>query len=931
MMRSLAGRWLCLGLALTAPASALASSEGTLAEGIAGCGLEPPGSPDWGPPPRRPFELPAGVPLGPLVRRVPPEVDQGLSPRLAQGPWGPGGAGFLAGKTVYLSPGHGFTSISYGWRTQRGNTHGLVEDLVSAEAVQQYLLRYLRQAGARVVTVREADLNPSMVIVDELDRGAYQELGAGRFTAGPPGWGRPPGPLTGQENPFALGRSRLLLTAPRADARAVFIPDVPESGEYNVYVAYTSAPSRAPDAHYVVRHPGGEAHFRVDQRRHGGTWILLGRFYFRKGRSAELGSVRLENDSAVPGTAVSIDAVRLGGGTGLHDRGKGLSRRPRWEECARYHAQFSGAPPSVYDIEELDDRSDDVGTRSRFAAWDHEDGEDAVYLSWHTNAPNPGVGTSSYVYGPNPPDGSYHFTGVPGSDVLMRLVHDEIVSDLRKGWDPGWRDRGRYTAYFGEVNPRHNPEMPAALIEVAFHDTPSDAQQLRQPGFRRIVARAMYQGIAKFFAQKDGTLPLLLPEPPVAVCARGSGPGQVTLSWRPAEPGPPGLGGDPAEWFRIYRSADGLSWDEGTEVKGTQAVVDGLPPGGVIYFRVAAMNRGGESFPSPLLPVRPRRDGGPARLLLVGGFDRLDGDMLVRQDLSAHALGTVQRMLLDLMNDGTYLAAHARALAQVDMGFDACERSALDAGDVRLTDYAAVDWQAGEQSVGPERALSHRQRELLMAYLRRGGRLILSGSEIFWALLDQGNDQERALGAALGVTLLDGDAGTYQVRPVRGRLFDGLPAFQLDDGSHGVYDVDQPDVLAPRDGAQLELVYGTAQGAAAISSGMPTQVVSFGFPLEAVYDEQVRTELMVRSLRALGVPPDPEPMDRPPPMQEGLGEDLREAGCACHLSPRATPTGSGLLVLLVLLPVLRRRIRWLPPTRSGQPARPAARALPLHR
>ena len=40
-------------------------------------------------------------------------------------------------------------------------------------------------------------------------------------------------------------------------------------------------------------------------------------------------------------------------------------------------------------------RDDDVGARSRYAAWDHEDGEDAVYVAWHTNAPDPGVGTSS--------------------------------------------------------------------------------------------------------------------------------------------------------------------------------------------------------------------------------------------------------------------------------------------------------------------------------------------------------------------------------------------------------------------------------------------------------------------------------------------------------------------------------------------------------
>ena len=31
------------------------------------------------------------------------------------------------------------------------------------------------------------------------------------------------------------------------------------------------------DAHFVVKHAGGESHFRINQRRHGGTWVLLGR------------------------------------------------------------------------------------------------------------------------------------------------------------------------------------------------------------------------------------------------------------------------------------------------------------------------------------------------------------------------------------------------------------------------------------------------------------------------------------------------------------------------------------------------------------------------------------------------------------------------------------------------------------------------------
>ena len=53
--------------------------------------------------------------------------------------------------------------------------------------------------------------------------------------------------------------------------------------------------------------------------------------------------------------------------------------------------------------------------------------------------------------------------GVDGSLELMDAIHTELVGDLRADWDPAWQDRGEHTAYFGEVNPSHNPEMPATL------------------------------------------------------------------------------------------------------------------------------------------------------------------------------------------------------------------------------------------------------------------------------------------------------------------------------------------------------------------------------------------------------------------------------------------------------------------------------------
>ena len=82
--------------------------------------------------------------------------------------------GALDGKLVFLSQCHGW--LDYGspafWETQRGITHGIVEDFLNPEGADQFLIDYLRNAGADVFTLHESDLNTRMVIVDDGDGGS---------------------------------------------------------------------------------------------------------------------------------------------------------------------------------------------------------------------------------------------------------------------------------------------------------------------------------------------------------------------------------------------------------------------------------------------------------------------------------------------------------------------------------------------------------------------------------------------------------------------------------------------------------------------------------------------------------------------------------------------------------------------------------------
>ena len=801
----------------------------------------------------------------------------------------PGASGALTGKTVYVSAGHGWTFVGTEWRTQRGNTHDLVEDFITAEGVNQYLIPYLHAMGAYVVPIREADLNPNLVVVDDVDatlEGEPAEL------ADEVGWGPLPVVVTGMQNPFALGRARSMTATATETGRVVYPTEVPASGYYNVYVAYVQGADRVADAHVIVHHAGGASHVRVDQRRHGSTWVLLGRWYFEAGAGPERAAVVIANDSAEPGRVISFDAVRLGGGMAVHERGGVTTGRPAYESAARYSTQLLGAPPSVWDYSEVADGSRDVVARPRFAAWEHEAGEDAIYVAYHTNAPSPARGTMSIAFGNTFPccSGLGDFAGTPGSLELLVAVHDELVGDLRAAWDPTWRDAGKVTAALGELRPTHNGEMPAILVEIAFHDTLADAEALRAPRFRNLAARAMAQGIAKFFAAKDQRALVLPPEPPSAVRVENLGGGALRVSWRP--PAADGAGGDAPTAYRVHVSDNGYGFDDGIEVTGESHVLDGLAPGALRFVRITARNEGGASLPTEVVGARVATTG-TAAILVVGGVDRLDKDQLVRDP--APFVGTIDRMWLDRMNNGTYAARHATALAAAGFSFDGATDDAVEQDDLDLAAYRAIDWFTGEDAVAEE-PLSAASRAALARFFLGGGKLILSGSRVIGTLHGQGSaEAELFATGSLRVGLGPDPADTYDVVPEVG-LFGALAPFTFrDDGPLG-YDAELPDVLVPAAGATTVLTYATggAAGVAWEDGDGGSRGIVLGFPLEVIVDDATRRELLAAALASFGLEPDGEPE-----------VDLEAAGCGCD----GGAGGGGLVVVVVVGAALRGRRR----------------------
>jgi N-acetylmuramoyl-L-alanine amidase len=739
-----------------------------------------------------------------------PDEDSGKA-----GPAHPGTpqvTGSLTGKSIFLSQSHGWFYNNPDWLTQRPNTNGIVEDFINAEAINQYLVNYLWNSGASAWTCRERDMNINQVIIDDLDSGFAT---TGSWTAGaatPDYWG------SGYQ--FAQ-------VSATESAGSTWTPDFPEDGYYQIYVWYTGGANRSTDARFVVRHPAGQTVVLVNQQRDAYTFRHLGRFYFYAGSDLATGSVKLSNQGSDPSKVVIADAVRFGGGMGSIDPGGGTSGKPRWEESGRYFSEFMGCPSC---------NTGTVSAMPRYAKWESEAWEDSLYISWHTNAPNPGTGTSSFVYSSAGWGGA--FNGVSGSQELQNFVHAELINDIRAGYDATWVDRGQNTADFGEVNPYYNDEMPALLFELAFHDTPYDAGALKDPNFRQLAARAVYQGIVKYFADRDGLAYTLLPEPPVELFAYED-QGDVIVEWLPgpADSGD-GLYGDPTETYRIYTSPDGkdfVLYDEVSSKTTSFSLAKNSEP---LYVRVSGVNQGGESLPSEVLAaaegITPN-----IRVLLVNGFDRLGAGQLIPQYESG-PLGTDYRMFLDRMNSYDYVRPYAQALSALGISYDSASNEA--AMDLDPASYDCVVWILGEESTTFE-SLSDQEQAYLAGYLDQGGSLLISGSEIGWDLDLLGSASDRLFYANyLRAELQADDSGTYGFEGIPGAIFDGVDG-AYDDSTYGIYDVDYPDVLGEINGSSCAMEYDQG-GCAGIIYEAGYKLVYLGFPIEAVYETGVRTGIL---------------------------------------------------------------------------------------
>ena len=165
------------------------------------------------------------------------------------------------------------------------------------------------------------------------------------------------------------------------------------------------------------------------------------------------------------------------------------------------------------------------------------------------------------------------------------------------------------------------------------------------------------------------------------------------------------------------------------------------------------------------------------------------------------------------------------------LGASGASRGAVETGEVALSDYDVVVWLAGDQSVDDE-PISASARALLDAFVSGGGALIVSGSEVGFALPADPFLQ------TLGATYVSDDAGV--TRASGAGALAAIAAFDFGTDL-APYPEDFPDVLSARSGAQVLLTY---EGGAAAAVGVPGSAALVGFPLETIVSDATLREVL---------------------------------------------------------------------------------------
>lgn len=795
--------------------------------------------------------------------------------------------------SLWASHGRYYDGKKDRWKWQRPNLFGTTEDLFTQTIVIPYLIPMLENAGAVVFTPRERDWQKNEVIVDNGGRGYVEDSGKETWkTAQENGFAYHAGTYRDGENPFTQGTARAVKATKKVDVSwASYQPNIPQGGKYAVYVSYQSLKNSVSDAQYIVMHKGQRTVFKVNQQMGGGTWVYLGTFDFDRGNN-EFNRVVVTNSSSESGV-VTTDAVRFGGGMGNIERGGSCSGMPRCLEGARYSAQWAGAPYSVYSSKNgSDDYGDDINVRSNMTNWlaggstyvptlEGKKVPIELSLAVHSDAGYTTVNDS--IIGSLAICTTSFNDGRLNSGVSRMVSHDfadSLLTGLQRDISGKYRKWTRRYLWDRNYSETRKPEVPSAIIETMSHQNFADMRRGLDPNFRFTLARSLYKTILRFVNGNHSVPSVVQPLPVSNFRIERNSSGGLRLSWiaEKDEQEPTAV---PTSYI-VYTSEDGMGFDNGTVVYTSS--FDFEAKKGVNYcFKVTALNRGGESFPSETLAAYLSKSAHAKDILVVDGFSRLSGpavvddysrqgfdlgsDIGVSYGLTAGWNGRQQcfdksragsegegslgycgdelagRFIIGNNRDGS--VCHVKDIAMSGAyNVVGCSLEALDNNLVKLDHYNLVDIAFGLQrndghSLVVYKTFSETLQSKLRSYAKSGGRILVSGAYVG---SDMTQPHERSFMSDVLKTTFTGtdtNAGNNMVDGL-GLSFDIIR--QINDRHFAATSVDRIAACDGRSFAAMRYQDGSTAGVA--YDGTDYKSFVMGYPYECINNVRTRQQVM---------------------------------------------------------------------------------------
>ena len=617
----------------------------------------------------------------------------------------------------------------------------------------------------------------------------------------------------------------------------------------------------------------------------GGTWVYLGTFEFDKGIN-DYGMVVLSNESSQKGV-VCADAVRFGGGMGNIQRGGKVSGRPRYLEGARYWAQWAGMPYKVYSKSNgTNDYNDDINTRPLMINYlsggsvynPTEKGLGVPFelcFALHSDAgfdkENKFIGSLG-IYTTNSNDGKLN-SGISRytSRDLADMVLTGLQHDIQSSYGITWARRSMWNRNYGETR---QPGIPSMILEILSHQNFADLRYGYDPKFKFTVGRSIYKSMLKYLAEMHRVEYTVQPLP-VSHFAITRGTQKNTFDLRWQEVTDPTEATAKAEGYLVYTRIGHGGFDNGTYVRKPSYTVE-VEPGLVYSFKIAAVNKGGESFPSEILSAyQAKRSKGD--ILIVNSFDKICGPASIQSstiqgfDLATHpgipyintpahcgyqqnfdrskeglesagGLGYSGSQLEGVLIAGNtfdYPFIHGKAIqASAKYSFVSCSDEALENGVIKLSNYKVIDFICGEDDA----PFSSSTRNQLEAYCNQGGRLFISGSHL--GQKTSGDDFAfRVLKFQNG-----GNVPPQSVKEVFGtNITISLPTL----ANEKTYATPAPGCLLPVRNGYSTFIYKSGNyGAGTVYNGK-YRTFALGFPFESIQDVNQRTHVMKAVLNFL--------------------------------------------------------------------------------